>query len=676
MRKRDYIDLTNLSVSTSRSRDTAGSISTREERSVKTKKRKATSSPSNKTPSPKKPRLSPSPNALHGDDVLATHGKEQNVLECIGNGTQGSDPLSQLFTLDDVEIEDPVYHLRGLHAALVRLKRESTIPPLPGDTPTPTRRIVVEKEEGEVADRISDPIDSPSEPRSQRDVEAAPLVTTPISSKSPNQPHRNPDSATTVRRKRGRPKGSGRPKVSTEDLPTVSSSDVPKPLQSSSSQPTQAQSSTSPPASDSQPKVDTGEIAETTDVAPDGQSLESCPISDSTSTSSPVLPFRPTSKRKPSKPVKIVVDKESGGDAGNFTTSNVPNFINLSPSITPPSDPADVHPQDGYPLVPTIVPPIDLPPSLPDVGVGQDEHWGVYAAYLMQGAADPSMTFDHEDPIPPPLPTLPTAGPNGQFSQLPRTGTAFTIYGNGTIDPSLISGSIALREEEEEGSRSPTPTTSVPSLPGEAGPSVTLVQSEQDGEEGVGSTGDWSFVYLNGLEDGKTPSEQQESTVGVGKGKGRAVDPIHSNGKGKGKGRAVEQDIPRAPRESTIDSTGRKRKQSAKAREASHMSDLDADGSTIADGDEEKEEDGLKVSVKTGPPRKKRQTKVNPRLLAALQSNEPLTSEILAELAAEPTSCHQCRRKTHMEKMRCTNPKCGMRFCINCMIKRSVLMLL
>ncbi|OSX68175.1 hypothetical protein POSPLADRAFT_1130238 [Postia placenta MAD-698-R-SB12] len=49
-------------------------------------------------------------------------------------------------------------------------------------------------------------------------------------------------------------------------------------------------------------------------------------------------------------------------------------------------------------------------------------------------------------------------------------------------------------------------------------------------------------------------------------------------------------------------------------------------------------------------------------------------------LAAEPTFCHQCRRTTQHDKMRCTVIKesgdlCGKRFCRNCVDKRSVAIL-
>ncbi|KAF9816465.1 hypothetical protein IEO21_04070 [Rhodonia placenta] len=49
-------------------------------------------------------------------------------------------------------------------------------------------------------------------------------------------------------------------------------------------------------------------------------------------------------------------------------------------------------------------------------------------------------------------------------------------------------------------------------------------------------------------------------------------------------------------------------------------------------------------------------------------------------LAAEPTFCHQCRRTTQHDKMRCTVIKesgelCGKRFCRLCVDKRSVAVL-
>lgn len=195
------------------------------------------------------------------------------------------------------------------------------------------------------------------------------------------------------------------------------------------------------------------------------------------------------------------------------------------------------------------------------------------------------------------------------------------------------------------------------------------------------------FTYHGPTEEGRGGEETRKRK---GRGKGRPVEPGAGGGKGKGKGKEQDPLNGLAVRgQSVISAEGKRRqKLSTKARDATEatekggmhandgafeMTDEDADGSTVAEDDKEGEEDGIKISVKTGPARK-RQDKSNPRLVKALQSNKPLTNGILKQLAEEPTTCHHCRRKTHVEKMRCTVFKafgpCGKRYCVSCVLKR------
>lgn len=119
---------------------------------------------------------------------------------------------------------------------------------------------------------------------------------------------------------------------------------------------------------------------------------------------------------------------------------------------------------------------------------------------------------------------------------------------------------------------------------------------------------------------------------------------------------------------------------SRQSREAANISDLSEFFET------EKEQDDSDTEYRPNRALKPAKPKIRPKLKHAshalksqnVQSDSKMT---IHQLAAAPTMCHQCRRKSHHEKMRCTSKKsdgnlCGLRYCIICICKRYVAFLL
>ncbi len=629
------------------------------------KKKRRASTVSAIEPARKKARAMLPPEApypvyeIDDDDEMENHG-----IELVTNGVEGLDPFADVLVSQQVEILSIGDNYDSLRWTLMKMQRDlSTRVDGAPKLSKKRRRVEVWIEEaGVVGFGVA------QNPNLRLQPQTAVAVSRPVKKSQKPRPH---PSKSKMERLKGPQTRARSPSDAPSSLPQLTSSPRPE----VSMPPTQPSShpSSLPSVSPSMSPTLGHEKTQITEGSPQkSTSIEKADPNDPKPITSTQRSFK---KRTASYTAKVVADKDPVGDMGNFTTSNVPDFVSLSPVTTTPAEAERV-------MVP-VGPPLNLntpasPLTLVDAGDHEgDTPWDNYQTYFSQNTEqaalhDPTF-FAHR----PSLGQHPISSSSTEVESLFHHSNgvgSLGVYGNGTIDPSLICGP-QLDDEVGREWRSPTPTSSVPSITRDTkGVDTQPMHRDVNGEQAGSGSAVWEHRTLSGAGDA-------EGRKGKKKGTG--------TGKGKGKEKAQEKEVTAVIRAQTAESLGskRSRKPSAKLREASRsasvaggrgrieveLTDADADGSTVA-GEEEMGVDEIKISIKADPPRKRQRTKYNPKLVQALESEEPLSNVIMKELAEEPTTCHQCRRRTIMEKMRCTIVKpegpCGKRFCINCILKR------
>ncbi|CCL99942.1 uncharacterized protein FIBRA_01967 [Fibroporia radiculosa] len=239
-------------------------------------------------------------------------------------------------------------------------------------------------------------------------------------------------------------------------------------------------------------------------------------------------------------------------------------------------------------------------------------------------------------------------GPSMDFDVHDISVTPSTLFGstenrfdvtNGTIDPSLLGGAQPVKEvgsgrKEEKKTK------------GEKGKGKEKgkIKTDKDME-------DSSRAYAHMSAESKAAASDDNRGARSGKAGEKGLKKIARKPKARPKepvaGPSVHKNIFAEP----LEEGKRKRKKSARAL-AGHLtpspSRTPSEGGDVNDWSEDDE--------------------------PATQISSARRDEIRA-LATQPTGCHHCRRSTAMEKMRCTIIKesgepCGMRFCVNCIVKR------
>ncbi|EMD41288.1 hypothetical protein CERSUDRAFT_101801 [Gelatoporia subvermispora B] len=247
-------------------------------------------------------------------------------------------------------------------------------------------------------------------------------------------------------------------------------------------------------------------------------------------------------------------------------------------------------------------------------------------------------------------------------------------FGDGTIDPSLLGGpelepSIQLDVNSSGSVRSTSPSSlqdvhlqdamnnqhaplNAPHVRSLAGPSrrqeQTLLEPDtsQPGLPGCPlDPEDDLHTHSHRESTDADDSDYAPGDGGMGKGKGKAK----ANARAKAKRPEYSEHL--------ILSEKRARRPSARMRRATfepHSSEV---------SDETYEDEHFDYDAIAGSSARKRAAKVKKK------------SQRVQELPYDMTFCHQCRRTTAHDKMRCTEIRedgsgCGMRFCVMCIIKR------